>query len=178
MDENTKRTIVIVTILGLVLISYVIFVFLSFCFMHSFKKKINTAVDTINVILYQKIMGIYECVNELIKLGYDNPKLLDFKKNSEFKEYKPVGAKDFNNLFTKTEEIYSMIKKVCVNLKSNENISEVVSDLDTIKNLNSKYFETVQLYNTYVIGFNYWRNLFFTKWVKILLHKDEIDAIK
>ena len=157
---------------------YVVYVSISFFFMKSFKKKINTSSETINVLIYQKIQSLYECSDILMKLGYDNPKLLEFAKDNKTKKYEKVEPKEFDKFFSGTEKLYTVVKSVCVNLKAIDDTKELVNHLKTIDELNTKYFESIQLYNTYVVGFNYWRNLFFTKWVKVLFRKDEIDTIK
>ena len=178
MYLSIAGTIWIISILVLLILLYVLFVTMSFYFMHVFKKKLNIGKESINVLIYQKITTLYECANNLLKLGYDNPKLIEFIKNEELRKYRVVEVKEFEGLFSKTEEIYATVKKVCTNLKREDNYRDIVNNLETIDNLNSKYFETIQLYNTYVVGFNYWRNLYFTRWIKVLLRKDEIDTIK
>ena len=172
--ESVWLIVVIVFFLFL----YIVYVLISFFFMKSFKKKIDTGCETINVLMYQKIQSLYECSCILMKLGYDNPKLLEFVRTQKEKPYEKVQAKDFDDAFNKIENIYSTVKSVCVNLKRVDDTKDLVNNLKNIDDLNTKYFENKQLYNTYVVGFNYWRNLFFTKWVKVLFRKDEIDTIK
>ena len=168
----------LVVVIAFFLVAYIVYVLISFYFMKSFKKKIDTGCQSINVLIYQKIQSLYECSSILIKLGYDNPKLLEFIKTQKEKTYEKAEAKEFDAYFSKTENIYSTIKSVCVNLKRTDDTKDLVNNLKNIDDLNRKYFENIQLYNTYVVGFNYWRNLFFTKWVKVLFRKDEIDTIK
>ncbi len=168
----------LVVVIAFFLVAYIVYVLISFYFMNSFKKKIDTGCQSINVLIYQKIQSLYECSSILVKLGYDNPKLLEFIKTQKEKTYEKAEAKEFDAYFSKTENIYSIVKSVCVNLKRTDDTKDLVNNLKNIDDLNRKYFENIQLYNTYVVGFNYWRNLFFTKWVKVLFRKDEIDTIK
>ena len=175
---SVVESVWIIVILVFFLIAYIIYVLISFFFMNSFKKKIDTGCETINVLIYQKLQSLYECSCILMKLGYDNPKLLEFVKSQKEKTYEKLEIKDLDALFSKTEKLYSTVKSVCVNLKRTDDTKELVNNLKTIDELNTKYFENIQLYNTYVVGFNYWRNLYFTKWVKVLFRKDEMDTIK
>ncbi len=178
MEISIVQSVCIGIIFLFLLCVYIVYVMVSFHFMKNFKRKIDTSSETINVLIFQKFQNLYEISNILLKLGYDNPKLLDFIKNQKTIKYKKIEAKNFDNVYNDTEKTYSIIKSVCVNLKNSDDTRELVNILKTIDELNKKYFETIQLYNTYVVGFNYWRNLFFTKWVKVLFRKDEIDTIK
>ena len=47
-----------------------------------------------------------------------------------------------------------------------------------ISDINKNYLETVQIYNRLVIGYNYWRNLFSTRWFKHILFIREKKSIK
>ena len=178
MNISVVQSICVAIVFVFLLGIYIVYVMVSFHFMNTFKRKIDTSSETINVLIFQKFQSLYEVSNILLKLGYDNPKLLDFIKNAKIKTYEKVDAKSFDSIFNEAEKTYSTVKSVCINLKSTDDTKELVNILKTIDDLNKKYFETIQLYNTYVVGFNYWRNLFFTKWVKVLFKKDEIDTIK
>src|SRR5574344_688527 len=96
----------------------------------------------------------------------------------ELKKYTKIDAKDFEGVFNYSEGIYMLVKSVCVNLKRSDDLDDIKALLKTIDSLNYKYFESIQLYNANIVGFNYWRNLFFTKWIKVLFRKDEMDTIK
>lgn len=178
MNISVIQSVWLAVIVLFLLLLYIIYVSVSFFFMRSFKKKIEINCEKINVLIYQKIQTLYECSQNLMKLGYDNPKLLEFVKDNRIKKYEKSEPKEFEKLFNGTENLYGVVKGVCINLKRTDDTRELVNNLKTIDDLNTKYFETIQLYNTDVVGFNYWRNLFFTKWVKVLLRKDEIDTIK
>jgi len=178
MNDVFFRSIWIVAIILILLFIYLIYIGISVFFMRVFSKKIETTRQVISVVVYQKYESLDFTAESLIKLGYSNAKLEAFAKADEYKEYKSILAKEFDESYKHSEEAYGIIKSVCLNLKISDNLSEIKSSLQLIDALNSKYFESVQLYNTYVIGYNYWRNLFFTKWIKILFKKEEIETIK
>jgi hypothetical protein len=178
MNEDLVRTIWIIAIAATIFIIYVVYVCVSFYFMHNFKKRIENGRQAINVVLYQKFQTLDTVSDLLIKIGYDNPKLIEFDKLDEFKKYTKIDAKDFEGVFNYSEGIYMLVKSVCVNLKRSDDLNDIKALLKTIDSLNYKYFESIQLYNTNIVGFNYWRNLFFTKWIKVLFRKDEMDTIK
>jgi|GEM_PF-2550788 hypothetical protein len=178
MSQELIRTIILAAIITTIFLVYAGYVITSFFFMNRFGKKIKVSSESISVIMFQKYENLDTIATILIKSGQDNPKLILFEQNDLYKKYTNVQIKDLETVFNKSEEIYSFIKSICANLKEADKISGLATYLIAIDSLNSKYYETIQLYNTYVVGYNYWRNLFFTKWIKVLFRKDTIDTIK
>lgn len=178
MNQEQIRTFLLIVIILTLVVIYLVYVLISFFFMHQFKHKIITTLDSINVLLYQKYETLDMSAHSLFSQGYENPRLIEFDSKNQFKNYKSVAANKLEVIYNDSESIYTIVKSVVVNLKTSDDIKTITGYLNTIDQLNVKYFETVQLYNTYVVGYNYWRNLFFTKWIKVLFRKEEIDTIK
>jgi hypothetical protein len=178
MNQEQIRTFLLIVIILTLVVIYLVYVLISFFFMHQFKHKIVTALASINVLLYQKYETLDMSAHFLFTQGYENPKLIEFDSKNQFKNYKSVEAKELEGIYNDSEAIYMIVKSVVANLKTSDDLKTITGYLNTIDQLNIKYFETIQLYNTYVVGYNYWRNLFFTKWIKVLFKKEEIDTIK
>lgn len=178
MIDETLRTIIIIIVICFIVIGYLTYLGISFYFMRDFKKKIMNQKDRINLIIYQKYQSLDTASTLIIKLGYGTPEIKDFDDADMFKKYVRIEAQNFDKVFGNSENYYRIIKNASINLKTSDNLNEILKNLKIIDGLNSRYYESVQLYNTYVVGFNYWRNLFFTKWFKVLLKKDEIETIR
>jgi hypothetical protein len=178
MSSELIRRILLIVVIGTIIFIYLTYVVISFYFMHQFKRKIVNSLQSINVFIYQKYETLDKASHFLVSLGYDNPKLIEFDELNAYKNYKPVAAKELEGVFNESENVYSLVKSIVINFKSGDDVKSISSYLNSIDALNTKYFETIQLYNTYVVGYNYWRNLFFTKWIKVLFKKEEIDTIK
>ena len=69
------------------------------------------------------------------------------------------------------------IQKIYINNDLEELKKPVEVFFKNIEEMNEKYYQTSQLYNTKVIGYNYWRNFFSTKWLKKILHIKEKQTI-
>lgn len=169
--------ITITVIAIMILILYMTLIILSFSFMHVFKKKINKGKEVINVVLFQKYESLMK-ISELYKdiISADSP-LAIFGTNEYLKKYNVLKAEEFENFYNYSESILNEAKKVFVNYDL-EDMSLINEIFNTIEELNKKYFEAIQLYNTNVIGYNYWRDLFSTRWLKNLLFIKKIDTIK
>jgi len=178
MSPEVIRALWLIVVITTAIFIYLGYVVVSFYFMRQFKRKITNALSSINVLIYQKYETLDESSHFLISEGYENPKLIAFDLLNSYKNYKPVGAKDLESVFNDSETVYILIKSIVINYRSGDDVKTLANYLNTIDLLNSRYFETIQLYNTYVVGYNYWRNLFFTKWIKVLFRKEEIDTIK
>ena len=178
MSEELLRFIWIGAIILIFVLAYIIYVAISFFFMKQFKKKILNYRKRINVVIYQKYQELDNASEIIIKLGYGTNDINKFAKADEFNKYKEIDVKDFDSSFTKSEISYKKLKTAITNLKFSDDYGELIGKLKIIDGLNSRYYESIQLYNTYVIGYNYWRNLLFSKWIKVLFKKDEIDTIR
>lgn len=178
MNEDLVRTIWVLAVISIIVFLYLIYILVSFFFMNEFKKKINVKVEAINVIIYQKYQLEDQTSSLLIMNGHNNKELKAFDDSDAFKNYKKIDAKQFEQAFNNSESSYKLIKRICAEIKLDEELEQIKINLKLIDDLDSKYFESIQLYNTYVVGYNYWRNLLFTRWIKVLFRKDEIDTIK
>ena len=178
MNEDLVRTIWVLAVISIIVFLYLIYILVSFFFMNEFKKKINVKVEAINVIIYQKYQLEDQTSSLLIRNGHNNKELKSFDDSDAFKNYKKIDAKQFEQAFNNSESSYKLIKRICAEIKLDEELEQIKINLKLIDDLDSKYFESIQLYNTYVVGYNYWRNLLFTRWIKVLFRKDEIDTIK
>lgn len=168
----------IIVILLMVAILYITLVIFSFVFMKLFKDKIKKGKEQINVILFQK----HDSLLKFISLYKDKLKegspLLIFFNNEEFKKYTELKVNEFEEFYNYYEKMVTEAKKIFINESDDKKFSYAKEILDNIEELNIKFLEAIQLYNTNVIGFNYWRNLFSTKWIKNILFIKEIDPIK
>ena len=177
IDYNALWAIFISLALLICLI-YLITVVLSFAFMLNFRKKIKKGKETINVVLFQKndsLMKLASLLQEHLK--EDNP-LAIFAKNEELKKYNELKAEEFDEFYNYSEKILNCAQRIYISYDFSINDSYIKDVFLTLVELNNKYFESVQLYNTNVIGYNYWRNLFSTRWIKNILFIKEIDTIK
>lgn len=168
----------IIVILLMVAILYITLVVLSFVFMKIFKNKIRQGREKINVILFQK----YDSLMKFVSLYKDkikpNSPLLRFSNNEEFQKFNELMPNEFEEFSSYCDSMVTYAKKIFINESDDQNFSYGKEILDNIEELNVKFLEAIQLYNTNVIGFNYWRNLFSTKRIKNILFIKEIDPIK
>ena len=178
LDSNGILTIVFIT-LGLLVLIYLILVITSFGFMLNFKKDINRRKDFLNVTLYQKfdlLMKLEKVMDPFLK---ENEPLKIFASNEELKQYQKLDAKEFDEFYAYSEKILQNAQKIYINFDLNEEDKKKVEEIFlTIGDLNDKYFQSVQLYNTSVVAYNYWYNFFSTKWIKKILLIKKIDTIK
>lgn len=146
--------------------------------MRVFKRKIKQGKEKINVILFQK----YDSLMKFATLYKDkirpNSPLMIFSNNEELKKYNELNPSEFEEFSSYCDSMANYAKKIFINDSDETNFSYGKEILDNIEELNVKFLEAIQLYNTNVIGFNYWRNLFSTKWIKRILFIKEIDPIK
>lgn len=168
----------IIVVLLMIVILYITLLVFSFVFMSVFKNKIKQGKEKINVILFQK----YDSLMKFISLYKDkikpNSPLLIFSNNEELQKYNELKPEEFEEVSSYYESMVTYAKKIFINENDELNFSYGKEILDNIEELNNKFLEAIQLYNTNVIGFNYWRNLFSTKRIKNILFIKEIEPIK
>lgn len=174
MTEKIITTFVIV--ISAILITYIAYLVFSFVFMFSFKKKVNISKKKLNILLYQKAQALYKICDLLDFNINDYPLLSEFNKNVDGKEYKSIKPENFREKYLELEDLYKNSSKVLAN-KSIKNIELIKKEFHVVEDCNDRYFVASQSYNSNVVGFNYWRNLFMTKWVKKLFGIKEINLI-
>lgn len=177
-QSDLAALVTAISIVVVILIVYIGYIVVSFFFMRRFVEKIENIKKTISVLIYQKYEGLDFVAESLIKEGVNNRKLKEFSSGNEFNKYTKITADEFEIDFDASEEAYNFIKGIFQDLKYCDSLDNIKNLMLSIDSINSKYYESIQLYNTYVVGYNYWRNLFFTKWVKKLFKKEEYDSIK
>ncbi len=177
---STRETVitVILIIIGVALLAYLILLSVSFYFMHYFKRDINIKKDSINLILFQKIDLLIKLSLIMEPFLEENNPLRLMSDNKEFKLYQKIEPSEFEEFYVYTEKMLQLAQKVYIDSDLNEYKKTVEEIFLTIEELNQKYFQATQLYNTSVIAYNYWYNLFSTKWVKKLFFMKTIDSIK
>ncbi len=176
--DYTAILIAIIVLVVLCLLVYVMVVVLSFTFMHVFKRKLKKGKQSINLILYQK----NDCLLKLSalyrdKLANDTP-IVRYLNNEEYKKFTELKVEEFEDFYNFLEKMLSYVQKAYVTYAIEDKESFVRDLFLTISELNNKYLQAIQLYNTNVIGYNYWRNLFSTRWIKNLLFIKNINTIK
>lgn len=168
----------IIVISLMLLILYIALVTTSFVFMKIFKNKIKQGKEKINVILFQKYDSLMKFATLYKdKIKEDSP-LYRFLKNEELQKYTELTVDEFEDFYNYCETLLNYAKKIFISSEDDTNFSYGKEILDNIEELNTKFLESIQLYNTNVIGFNYWRNLFSTKWLKNILFIKEIKTIQ
>lgn len=177
-DKNVILAIISI-ILGLILLVYLIIIIVSFSFMHNFKKDINRRKDFINVTLYQKLT-LLSRLSEIMKpFLKDNEPLKIMGENEELKKYQKLDAQEFEEFYVYSEKILQNAQKIYINFDLNDEDKRKVEEIFlAIAELNEKYFQAVQLYNTSVVAYNYWYNLSTTRWIKKILFLKTIETIK
>lgn len=169
---------ILICIAVVLAITYIILVIVSCCFMHIFNNKINKNSETVSIFIFQK----EECMAKIINLLGDVAKkqklLEDFIDNFSKKSYSVLSYKDFGEKFAKSREINKEIKLIYTNVKGLKNKYKIDALFLSINELNKGYTEETQLYNSYVVAYNYWRNLFMTRWIKDIFKIKEKEQIK
>lgn len=170
----SKESFIVILLIFTLLTIYVFYVLFSFCFLYIFKKKILISKNKLNIFLYQIAQSIFRTLN-LIDDSFLSDDLLKFKNDNKYKKYVEFDANIFRENYLILDDIFKKVSKL-VNNKSILNKEKILIELEIIEDCEKDYFSTTQIYNSYVIGYNYWRNLLFTKRVKDLF-KVELKKI-
>ena len=162
---------------------YIIYVVASFIFMNSFKKKIITLTQSISVLLYQKNGLTHELINLTYKREENEVKIdliEDYlnKKIEKEEEYELIkDSKDFFIKFQYLENIYKELEYLIINKRIN-NEDELRRIVNNIDDINTRFTISTQLYNSNVVAFNYYHNLFATKFIKKIFKIKEKERIE
>ena len=170
--------ITVIVIAVLLFAIYFTIIILSFIFMKSFKNKLKKGRRSINLILFQK----NDC---LLKLGElykdklnDNSPIKRYLNNPQYRKFVEIKVDEFDDFYNFSEKILNLEQKAYVLYGAGDNESYVKEIFSALSELNNKYLQAIQLYNTNVIGYNYRRNFFSTKRIKNLLFIKNINTIK
>ena len=185
----SDEILIFLIVLGLILISYITYVIISFVFMASFSKKLDMQNKTLNILLYQKVNALFKIIEILSKyVTLDNyldksiinysklnissnevRSLLEITSNKDYLKYEE--HKDTSLLvsyFTSLDKYFFIINELLkvVKISNKEDLNSINLNLSINDDISSRFIVTTQLFNSNVIGFNYWRNLRFTKFIK------------
>lgn len=185
----SDEILIFLIVLGLILISYITYVIISFVFMASFSKKLDMQNKTLNILLYQKVNSLFKIIEILSKyVTLDNyldksiinysklnissnevKSLLEITSNDDYLKYEE--HKDTSLLvsyFTSLDKYFFIINELLkvVKISNKEDLNSINLNLSINDDISSRFIVTTQLFNSNVIGFNYWRNLRFTKFIK------------
>ena len=179
LSFNTTVTISIIAIvISVIILFYLVLLITTFVFMHNFKIDILRKKDFLNVTLYQKIDLLIKLSDLLSEHLDEKDPLKILGQNDELKAYQKLNAEEFEEFYGYSEKMLQNAQKIYINYDLKEKKKQVEEIFLAIGELNEKYFQAVQLYNTSVVAYNYWYNFFSTKWVKKLFFIKKMDTIK
>lgn len=177
VNTNQDVLFTLLIVFGALITTYLLYLIFCFSFMFAFRKKVNISKRKINILLYQKAEALYS-ISKIIEeeLDYNDKEINDFIENYPYIEYHEYESNEFREAYTKLDDLYKYILKKFDNkfIKNNEQIKK---GFIVIEDCNNCYFSASQLFNSNATGFNYWRNLFLTKWIKNLFKIKEVILI-
>ena len=181
--------LIFLIVIGLIFISYITYVIISFVFMGAFSKKLDVQNKTLNILLYQKVNALFkiiEIINKYINLdnyldksiinypklnisSNDVKALLEIISNQDYLKYQEY--KDTSLLvsfFTSLDKYFFIINELLkvIKISNKEDLQNINLNLSINDDISSRFIVTTQLFNSNVVGYNYWRNLKFTKFIK------------
>ena len=181
--------LIFLIVIGLIFISYITYVIISFVFMGAFSKKLDVQNKTLNILLYQKVSALFkiiEIINKYINLdnyldksiinysklnisSNDVKALLEITSNQDYLKYQEY--KDTSLLvsfFTSLDKYFFIITELLkvIKISNKEDLQNINLNLSINDDISSRFIVTTQLFNSNVVGYNYWRNLKFTKFIK------------
>ncbi len=168
--------VILIIVCSVILVIYFVYLFLSFFFMSAFQKKINIQNKTLSLLVFQKAKVLYSLGQYLEKYIANNEKISSFLKENKYLEYKDYNVKDIRNSSLELDDVYKEFKTILINNKIDA-YKEVSMDFNLFEDLDKRFFITSQIYNSNVVGFNYWRNLKLTKFVKKMFRIKEKETI-
>lgn len=176
---DLRIPLIIFAIVAIVLfLGYILLLAFSFIFMRNFSKDISKKIDFLNLSLYQKCEAINMIISILDAYIKPNNPLYIFSKNENYKEYHRFNVNEIEEFYIYTEKMVTEVQKIYINNDLSSHKKEVENFLKNIEEMNEKFHQTSQLYNTSVVGYNYWRNFFSTKWIKKIFFIKEKQTIK
>lgn len=134
--------------------------------MGSFLTKIKNEIKRINILYFQKVELLRKLIH-LIDKSYLNEEILSFYNENislEFNEDKELEITLID--FKKISVLFKSIKEIINKEKIKENIKEINILLGALEGIREDFYRCKLDYNSLVIGYNYRRNLRFTKFIK------------
>ena len=80
--------------------------------------------------------------------------------------------------FSSFEVIKKTLEGIYINNFESTNNETINLLFSSFKDVTIHYTDMTQDFNSNAVGFNYWRNLYFTKWIKKLFKIEEVTSIK
>ena len=115
---------------------------------------------------------------DLFKVYIDEKTYLDLKEKINKYEFKNLSKDEFFICFSSFEVIKKTLEGIYINNFESTN-NEIINLLfSSFKDVTIHYTDMTQDFNSNAVGFNYWRNLYFTKWIKKLFKIEEVTSIK
>lgn len=171
---NIELKVLVIGITFFVLV-YLIYFLISIFFMIAFNKKIRVGKEAISILLFQKKLSLLNIISFLDQNEL-NEDLLNFKNDNINFTYSLIDPSISREIYLEEEAIY----KNLINLisKKEDVNSKIKKEINLIEDINKRYFSRSQIYNSNIVGYNYWRNLRFTKLIKRIFQIKEKETIK
>lgn len=171
---NIELKVLVIGITFFVLV-YLIYFLISIFFMIAFNKKIRVGKEAISILLFQKKSSLLNIISFLDQNEL-NEDLLNFKNDNINFTYSLIDPSISREIYLEEEAIY----KNLINLisKKEDVDSKIKKEINLIEDINKRYFSRSQIYNSNIVGYNYWRNLRFTKLIKRIFQIKEKETIK
>lgn len=171
---NIELKVLVIGITFFVLV-YLIYFLISIFFMIAFNKKIRVGKEAISILLFQKKSSLLNIISFLDQNEL-NEDLLNFKNDNINFTYSLIDPSISREIYLEEEAIY----KNLINLisKKEDVNSKIKKEINLIEDINKRYFSRSQIYNSNIVGYNYWRNLRFTKLIKRIFQIKEKETIK
>ena len=145
--------------------------------MNSFKQKMDKCVESIRIDLFQMQESLNKIL-DLFKVYIDEKTYLDLKEKINKYEFKNLSKDEFFICFSSFEVIKKTLEAIYINNFESTNNETINLLFSSFKDVTIHYTDMTQDFNSNAVGFNYWRNLYFTKWIKKLFKIEEVTSIK
>lgn len=156
--------------------AYLIMLILSFILMNNFKNKVKKQSEKVNIIIYQKF-EVLSSLSEYFDVYIKKESRLKNLTKEEIKNYISLSPSSYSEAYSISNQLISRAQKIYVNYEFGDKQKEIDLLFKSLSDLDDKYFESIQTYNSFVLGYNYWRNLKFTRWLKNLFKIKKIESI-
>lgn len=172
-----KWYVYVIAIAIIILLIYIGLVISSFCLMNSFKQKMDKCVESIRIDFFQMQESLNKIL-DLFKVYIDEKTYLDLKEKINKYEFKNLSKDEFFICFSSFEVIKKTLEGIYINNFESTNNETINLLFSSFKDVTIHYTDMTQDFNSNAVGFNYWRNLYFTKWIKKLFKIEEVTSIK